>query len=1664
MSKSATRPVRAGLATILGGALVAAPFIGVAAPASAAVDGSAVVINEAYFNGGSAGAAYSHKYVELYNPTDAAVSLEGMSLQYRAPGGSGETNGVTTLSGSIAPGGHFLVQGAANNNAAAGQPLPAPDVDGGNSVNVGAGGGTLFLASTTEKLTAVPQGAIASTPQIVDAVGWGSSKTFEGAVAPAASLTTSISRTDAKDTDDNSVDFLAGAPTPENAGAGSEEPDPDPDPEPDPEEPGDPAEPISIAQIQGAEATTPLSGQTVTTTGVVTAAYPAGGFNGYYIQTPGTGGAIDLATHTASDGIFVYSAATVGSVAVGDFVQVTGAATEFNGLTQVAVPTAAGLTKLDASTVTAPKPATVAYPTSASQREALEGMLIAPQGAFTVSDTYSTNQYAEIGLASGDAPLITPTEIARPGSADYAEAVASNAARSVTLDDGASINFLGSTANKDIALPYLTQNRAITVGSAVAFTEPVVLDYRNEAWKFQPTSQLTADEALPASFSDVRESKPTDVGGDIQIAGFNVLNYFTTTGDELNGCSFYADRTGDPVTVNTGCDARGAAEDEDLERQQAKIVAAINGLGAEVVSLEEIENSVKFGTDRDEALSILVDALNADASGDVWEFVPSPAASELPPVTSQDVIRNAFIYKKDAVEPVGASHVLVDPAFSNARQPLAQEFRVAGADSTFIAIVNHFKSKGSGSGADADRGDGQGASNASRVNQAKALLAFSSELQSQLGTDEVFLIGDFNAYTQEDPSVAIMAAGYVDQGSKTGRYSYSFDGASGSLDHVYASPAADRKVTGVDIWNINAGESIAKEYSRYNYNRTDFYDESVYRSSDHDPILVGYSVEALPVELGLIDINDFHGRINANTVKFAGTIEQLRAEHGEANSLFVSTGDNIGASEFASSSQKDQPTIDVLNALELVASAVGNHEFDQGYADLTGRVADEANWDYLGANVYEKGTTTPALPEYSLQEVDGLTVAFIGTVTQETPTLVSPALVSMLDFGDPVEAVNRVTAELTDGDAANGEADVIVANYHEGADQGTPDKTTLEQQVAEGGAFADIVTKTSADVDVIFTGHTHKQYAWDAPVPGVEGETRPVLQTGSYGEFIGDVELTLDGETGDVEAYTAKNVARTTVADNVLVATYPRVAEVKGIVDAALAAAAEIGNQVKGSVTADITTAYSGGSYVDGKYTGGTAGDRANESTMGNLVADALQSTLAASDRGGAEIGVVNPGGLRADFLYAPDGSITYAEANAVLPFLNNLWTTTLTGAQFKKVLEEQWQTAAAGQPAPSRPYLQLGLSDNVEYTYDASRAQGDRITGVWVDGEPIVADRDYRIGTFSFLVEGGDNFRTFTEGTASARDSGLVDRDAWIAYLEANPGLSPEFDRKSVAVTGAPTEIVEPGSTVSFDVSKLDLTSLGSPANASLTAAWSGSDASFDPITVAGGAASVSLTVPADAPADSEIVLTAQPSGTVVRVPVAVNAAEEPEPQPEKPTDAPVGVDSEDLPPALEDAISVAPERVVPGQEISVFVGAERAGEWVAVWMYSAPTLIADWQQVSVTGSVSATIPVDATVGDHLIAVTDAANDVIGWTDIEVLADEVPGDGDGDGDGGSGGGDGSGGGSGDDGAGAGDGSGSGSDDGLAVTGTTAAPIAALALLLLLAGATVLIARKRARV
>ena len=227
-----------------------------------------------------------------------------------------------------------------------------------------------------------------------------------------------------------------------------------------------------------------------------------------------------------------------------------------------------------------------------------------------------------------------------------------------------------------------------------------------------------------------------------------------------------------------------------------------------------------------------------------------------------------------------------------------------------------------------------------------------------------------------------------------------------------------------------------------------------------------------------------------------------------------------------------------------------------------------------------------------------------------------------------------------------------------------------------------------------------------------------------------------------------------------------------------------VGSVPVGSVTADITTAFTGGTYGPTGYTAPATGrdDRASESTLGDLVANSLRDTLAPENLGGAEIGVVNPGGLRAELYYAPDGVITTAEANGVLPFVNNLWTTSLTGAQFKTMLEQQWQTLPDGT-VPSRSYLQLGLSDNVTYTFDAAAPAGSHITSITVNGAPIDPAASYRIGTFSFLITGGDNFRVFTREHGRPRLGSRRPRrlDRLPAGAPgARPGLRPPVGRRA--------------------------------------------------------------------------------------------------------------------------------------------------------------------------------------------------------------------------------------------------------------------------------------------
>ena len=506
-------------------------------------------------------------------------------------------------------------------------------------------------------------------------------------------------------------------------------------------------------------------------------------------------------------------------------------------------------------------PVTDPYPATDAGREAEEGMLQAPSGDFTVSDVFTLNNFGEIDLASGTTPLRQPTDVARPTSA-AAQAVADdNAARAVTLDDGSSTNYL-SAANSSQPLPWITRDTPVRVGAVAHFTRPVVLDYRNDLWKFQPTSQLTPANAAtvqPVTFPNTRTAAPEHVDGDLRIASFNVLNFFNETGQayaaEGDTCTSFNDRAGEPVTVDDcgpdgprgACGRRGpgapAGQGGPGDQHPGADVAVAGGDR----ELRQVRRA-----DRDDALATLVNALNADA-GDRTVGVRAvagrgrPAGARRPGRDPHGV----HLQARPRSEPVGPSYVL-DRRRTRSPARVSRWVRCSSrrgcATQEFLAVVNHFKSKGSGSGPDADQGDGQGASNATRVAEAQALVGFVDDLKAGTGVSKVFLTGDFNSYTKEDPLQELYDAGYTDVGSakSPSEYTYVFDGLVGSLDHVLVNDEALATVKDAHVWNINSVESVAYEYSRHNYNATDFYAAERVPLSDHDPTLVGFTLPAPP--------------------------------------------------------------------------------------------------------------------------------------------------------------------------------------------------------------------------------------------------------------------------------------------------------------------------------------------------------------------------------------------------------------------------------------------------------------------------------------------------------------------------------------------------------------------------------------------------------------------------------------------------------------------------------------------------------------------------------------------------------------------------------------------------------------------------------------------------
>lgn len=634
-------------------------------------------------------------------------------------------------------------------------------------------------------------------------------------------------------------------------------------------------------------------------------------------------------------------------------------------------------------------------------------------------------------------------------------------------------------------------------------------------------------------------------------------------------------------------------------------------------------------------------------------------------------------------------------------------------------------------------------------------------------------------------------------------------------------------------------------------------------------------------QINIVGFNDFHGRFLEADL-FAATVLQAQQGFGEENSLVISNGDAVGASLFESSIQQDQPTIDVLNTIGVDSWTQGNHEFDQGIDDATGRISPATNGPDLAANVTLADGSHP-FDTHAIFEVNGLKVAVIGAVTEETSALVSPDGIKGVTFGDPVEAVNKVAAELT----ASKAADVIIASYHEGApNSDVPLATNEETEV-----FRHIVQDTAPEVDAIFNAHSHREYAYDAPNGA---STRPVIQAGQYAENIAQVALTVDA-SGNVTK-SDSSVVPTLEAVPAALESDPRIAEVRKIRDAAVAEADVLGAEVVGTQTGDLSRGkeYEPGTLVvaeDGTTSGGvvkTADNRADESSLGGIVSQSMLETVAATGRD-VDAAIMNPGGLRADLL-DNDGQITYKEAATVIPFANNLSVVSLKGVDVKNVLEEQWQLTASGE-VPSRPYLQLGLSDNFSYIFDSSRPRMERIVGLSINDEPVKPDETYNIVMPTFLAAGGDNFHSLNNNVG-VQDTGLIDLDAFVSWIRsetaASPeGVTPDVKRNGIEIIGLPeNNTFVAGETYTLTVSKFNLTSLGFVQNLSVVG-WLGE--------VELGAQTVDLatpnqveftfTVPENGAAktpDSRLAFLASESGAVVSLPVVVPPLVEPTATPE--------------------------------------------------------------------------------------------------------------------------------------------------------------------------------------
>ncbi|MFL5982848.1 MAG: ExeM/NucH family extracellular endonuclease [Gaiellaceae bacterium] len=572
---------------------------------------------------------------------------------------------------------------------------------------------------------------------------------------------------------------------------------------------GETATPIDV--IQGSGAASDRVGQVVTIEGVVVGDYQLtpSEFNGFYVQEEPAGADTNPAT---SEGIFVFGGGV--DVNRGNVVRVRGTVAEFAGLTELspvsAVLVCPGSPTVPATHVSLPVPAV-------SDLERYESMLVDFDQTLTVTEVFNLGRFGEVSL-SGAGRLFTPTAVAAPGAPAQAVAAQNDRSR-IILDDGNNQQNIDPTRYPQGGL---TASNTLRVGDSLAGLTGV-MDFRFSNYRIQPVGPISFDHTNP------RTPAPAPVGGNLKVASFNVLNFFNGNG------------TGGGFPTS-----RGANTPEELARQRAKEVSALKAMNADVVGLMEIENDAPPGS----AIEDLVAGLNDAMGAGTYSFINTG-------VIGTDEIKVALIYKPATVSPVGAYKVMtsaVDPRFVDTlnRPSLAQTFQQKASGGKLTVVVNHLKSKGSACSGDPDTGDEQGNCNQTRSKAATALVDWLKTDPTGSGDPDFLLIGDMNSYTFEDPITALTSGGLTNlirERDGLTAYSYVFDGESGYLDHALATPSLAAQVTGVDHWHINPDEPTVLDYNVEfkTANQVDsFYDPGPYRSSDHDPVVIGLQFTNAP--------------------------------------------------------------------------------------------------------------------------------------------------------------------------------------------------------------------------------------------------------------------------------------------------------------------------------------------------------------------------------------------------------------------------------------------------------------------------------------------------------------------------------------------------------------------------------------------------------------------------------------------------------------------------------------------------------------------------------------------------------------------------------------------------------------------------------------------------